>query len=85
MKLAWIRLRSRARKVYLAHCQEHDLQDKGLFSNLRFHDLRHEATSRIADRVPNVVELSAITGHLDLNMLKRYYHTNPEQLAAKLG
>ena len=85
VKLAWIRLRSRARRVYLAHCLEQDLRDKGLFSNLRFHDLRHEATSRIADRVPNVVELSAITGHLDLNMLKRYYHPNAERLAEKLG
>ena len=85
VKLAWIRLRSRARRTYLAHCLEHDLQDKGLFLNLRFHDLRHEATSRIAERVPNVVELSAITGHLDLNMLRRYYHPNAERLAAKLG
>lgn len=85
VKLAWIRLRTRARRVYLAHCLEEGLRDKGLFSNLRFHDLRHEATSRIAERVPNVVELSAITGHLDLNMLKRYYHPNAEQLAAKLG
>ena len=39
----------------------------------------------VADRVPNVVELSAITGHRDLNMLKRYYHPNAERLAVKLG
>jgi len=85
VKLAWIRLRSRARRVYLEHCLEQELCDKGLFSNLRFHDLRHEATSRIAERIPNVVELSAITGHLDLNMLRRYYHPRAQDLVQKLG
>lgn len=85
VKLAWNRLRARARTVYLEHCVRHSHQDKGLFLNLRFHDLRHEATSRIAERVPNVVELSAITGHLDLNMLRRYYHPRAQDLAQKLG
>ena len=37
--------------------------------NLHFHDLRHEATSRIATRLDNVLELSAVTGHMSLQML----------------
>lgn len=53
--------------------------------DLRFHDLRHEATSRIAEKLPNVIELSAVTGHKDLKMLKRYYHPRAEDLALKLG
>ncbi len=53
--------------------------------DLRFHDLRHEATSRLAEKLPNVIELSAVTGHKDLKMLKRYYHPRAEALALKLG
>lgn len=52
---------------------------------LHFHDLRHEATSRLANQLPNVIELAAVTGHLDLKMLQRYYHARPEELAIKLG
>lgn len=53
--------------------------------NLHFHDLRHEATSRLAERLPNLIELAAVTGHKDLRMLKRYYHPRAEDLAKKLG
>lgn len=52
--------------------------------DLRFHDLRHEATSRLAEKLPNLIELSAVTGHKDLKMLKRYYHPRAEHLALKL-
>lgn len=51
----------------------------------RFHDLRHTATSRMADKLPNVIELAAVTGHRSLQMLKRYYHPRAEALAKKLG
>lgn len=53
--------------------------------DVRFHDLRHEATSRMADKLPNLIELSAVTGHKDMRMLKRYYHPKAEDLAKKLG
>ena len=52
---------------------------------LHFHDLRHEATSRLAERLPNLIELAAVTGHKDLRMLKRYYHPRATDLARKLG
>lgn len=52
---------------------------------LHFHDLRHTATTRLADKLTNLAELSAVTGHRSLQMLKRYYHPNAEVLAAKLG
>lgn len=54
-------------------------------SDLRFHDLRHEATSRLAERLPNVIELAAVTGHRDVRMLARYYHPKIEGLAQKLS
>lgn len=53
--------------------------------DIRFHDLRHMAITRLAEKLPNLIELSAVSGHKSLTMLKRYYHPNPEQLAEKLG
>lgn len=58
---------------------------RACLDNFRFHDLRHTATSRMADKLPNVIELAAVTGHQSLQMLKRYYHPNAEVLAKKLG
>jgi integrase len=52
---------------------------------LRFHDLRHEATSRLFEKGFNVMEVAAITGHKTLDMLKRYTHLRAEDLAKKLG
>ena len=53
--------------------------------DLHFHDLRHTATTRLATKLDNVLELSAVTGHTDLRMLKRYYHPKAEDLARKIG
>lgn len=53
--------------------------------NLHFHDLRHTATSRMAEKLPNVIELASVTGHQTIQMLKRYYHPKAEALAKKLG
>lgn len=51
----------------------------------RFHDLRHSAISRMAEKIPNVIELAAVSGHKSLRMLQRYYHPRAEDLAQKLG
>ena len=53
--------------------------------DFHFHDLRHMAITRLAEKLPNLIELSAVSGHKSLAMLKRYYHPNPELLAEKLG
>lgn len=53
---------------------------------LRFHDLRHEATSRLFEKgVFDSMEVASITGHKTLQMLKRYTHLRAEDLAKKLG
>ena len=54
-------------------------------ANLRFHDLRHEATSRLFERGFNPMQVAAITGHKTLQMLKRYTHLRAEDLAKLLG
>ena len=53
--------------------------------DLRFHDLRHEATTRLFEKGLNIMEVASITGHKDLRMLRRYTHLKAEDLAIKLG
>ncbi len=52
---------------------------------LRYHDLRHEATSRLFERGFTMMEVASITGHKTLSMLRRYTHLSPADLAEKLG
>jgi Site-specific recombinase XerD len=53
---------------------------------LTFHDLRHEATSRLFERGNlDMMEIAEITGHKTLQMLKRYTHLKAERLAQKLA
>ncbi|MCD6527291.1 MAG: site-specific integrase [Desulfuromonas sp.] len=67
-----------SRKFSLA-CKAAEIVD------LRFHDLRHEATSRLFEKSLNPMEVASITGHKTLQMLKRYTHLRAEDLAARLG
>ncbi len=53
--------------------------------DLRFHDLRHEATSRLFEKGLGIMEVASMTGHKSLSMLKRYTHIEAEKLAKKLG
>lgn len=54
--------------------------------NLTWHDLRHEALSRIAEMDDfNLIEIAAISGHKNLQTLKRYIHLQARKLAQKLG
>ncbi|MGB5569924.1 MAG: tyrosine-type recombinase/integrase [Sedimenticolaceae bacterium] len=53
--------------------------------DLRFHGLRHEATTRFFEKGLNIMEVASITGHKDLRMLRRYTHLKAEDLARKLG
>lgn len=74
----------RARERYLDECREARRRPDGKFlTDLRFHDLRHEATSRLASIFP-MHELTKITGHKDPRMLMRYYHPRAEDLAKRL-
>ena len=58
---------------------------KACISDIRFHDLRHEATSRFFEKGLNVMDVSAIMGHKDLRILQRYTHLWVEDPARKLG
>ncbi len=76
----------RARAGYESECAAAgETPDPRLLAGLRFHDLRHEATSRLFEKGLNPMEVSAITGHKTLQMLKRYTHLRAEDLVDRLG
>lgn len=53
--------------------------------DLHFHDLRHEAVSRLFELgTLDMMEVAAISGHKSLSMLKRYTHLKAGLLAKKL-
>jgi integrase len=53
--------------------------------DLHFHDLRHEATSRLFERGFQIQEVALITGHRDWKSLKRYTQLKPEDLVSRLS
>ena len=59
------------------------LKDLGI-RGLRFHDLRHEAVSRLVEAGLGDQEVAAISGHKSMQMLKRYTHLRAEDLVARL-
>ncbi|TAL00379.1 MAG: site-specific integrase [Rhodospirillaceae bacterium] len=52
--------------------------------NLRFHDLRHEAVSRLFELGLTMPEVALISGHKDPRMLYRYTNLRPEDVGAKM-
>jgi integrase len=58
-------------------------RDHGIV-DLHFHDLRHEAVSRFVEAGFSDQEVSAISGHKSMQMLKRYTHLRAEDLVEKL-
>ena len=70
---------SRVKRAYIRAARRAGIE------NLRFHDLRHEATTRLFEKGLNIIEVASITGHKDLRMLRRYTHLKAEDLARKLG
>ena len=60
------------------------VRDRTGIVNLRFHDSRHEAITRLAGKV-DVLSLARIVGHKDIKMLMVYYNETAEELALRLG
>ena len=57
---------------------------KAGISGLHFHDLRHEATSRLFEKGFDTMEVRTITGHKTLQMLARYTHLRAEDLVERM-
>lgn len=52
--------------------------------NLTWHDTRHEAITRLAQKV-QVLDLARIIGHLDPRSLLFYYNPHAEEIAERLN
>ncbi|RYD85115.1 MAG: site-specific integrase [Verrucomicrobiaceae bacterium] len=66
----------------ISHLADIDKHDR-VMVDLHFHDLRHEATTRLAEKL-EMHELMKVTGHKTTRMLARYYHPRAADLAKKL-
>ena len=60
--------------AFRSACRELGIDD------LHFHDLRHEAASRLFEAGLAIEQVALVTGHRDWKMLKRYTHLRPEDL-----
>jgi integrase len=86
ISVAFRRATRRARKLHDAeYVRTVENSDPSFLLGLRFHDLRHEAVSRLFEQGFNVMEVAAISGHRTLQMLKRYTHLKAVDLARRLG
>lgn len=82
----WQRLVKRAKALYLEDCAKSGTKPAPLMlENLRFHDLRHHATTQLFSKGLNPFEVASMTGHKSMQMLKRYTHVDAQNLAKKLG
>lgn len=62
-------------ETFIATCKSLGIVD------LHFHDLRHEATSRLVELGLQPQQVQKYTGHEDLNMLMRYTHLDAKDVA----
>ena len=63
-----------ATAAFARACEKLGIED------LRFHDLRHEGTSRLFEAGLSIQQVALVTGHKDWKMLRRYTHLKPESL-----
>jgi len=61
-----------------------DIKEVVGISDLHFHDLRHEAVSRLVENGLSDQEVASISGHKSMQMLRRYTHLRAEDLVSKL-
>ena len=72
------------RRPYLYDPIWQDIKKRLGLSDLHFHDIRHEAISRLVESGLSDQSVSAISGHKSMQMLKRYAHLRAKTLVEKL-
>jgi integrase len=70
--------------IALTKAQATQPDSKMFLRELRFHDLRHEAVTRLFEKGLNAIEVGMVSGHKTLSMLQRYTHLKPEDLVKKI-
>ena len=77
--LVWNRSPDAISRAFMEVCKAAGIR------GLTFHDLRHEATSRLFEKQGfSAPEAAAVTGHKTMQMLKRYTHLRAEDLAKRM-
>ena len=77
--LVWNRSPDAISRAFMEICKAAGIR------GLTFHDLRHEATSRLFEKHGfSALEAAAVTGHKTMQMLKRYTHLRAEDLAKRM-
>jgi integrase len=76
--------RDGVRRPYKFNRAWRDIKNRLGMSDFRFHDLRHEAVSRLISAGISDQQVAAISGHKSMQMLKRYAHLRSETLVAVL-
>lgn len=86
-RVAFIRAMARARARYEQVCERAGREpDPRYLADLRFHDLRHEAISRLFESGRfEMMEIASISGHKTMAMLRRYTHLHADRLAKKMA
>jgi len=72
-------------KLALTKAQATQPDSETFLRGLRFHDLRHEAVTRLFEKGLNPIEVGMVSGHKTLSMLQRYTHLRSEDLVVKLA
>lgn len=71
--------------ITLTKAQRTKPESNEFLRGLRFHDLRHEAVTRLFEKGLNPIEVGMVSGHKTLAMLQRYTHLRTSELLRKLG
>lgn len=59
-------------------------RDRCQIENLHFHDTRHEACTRLAQKLPSTLDLARMIGHKDPRSLMIYYNATATEIALRL-
>jgi len=76
--------RDKVRRPYEFRPAWHRMLKQAGIKGLRFHDLRHEAVSRLVEAGLGDQEVATISGHKSMQMLRRYTHLRAEDLVSRL-
>jgi integrase len=76
----------RAQAAYLASCTRHGhVPNENFLRNVRLHDSRREATTRMFEKGLDLMEVATQSGHKTLSILRGYTALRAANLAKRLG
>ena len=82
----WRKQRDSAKELYLQDCAKKGaIPDETFLEDIRTHDFRHTFITRLfRETEMSVIEISNISGHMSLEMLRRYTNIRPSESRHKV-